>query len=117
MNDKNSYLVADFSRIDPTPCPCGQARRAFADGANRVASMHVVDVSRDSRAHYHKRMTEIYYVLEGEGKLEIEGDSVPLRPGVSVLIPPGNTHRAVGQLKILNVPIPAFDPEDEWFED
>ena len=79
--------------------------------------MHVVEISKDSRPHFHKKMTEIYYVLEGEGKLEIDGDSVALKPGVSVLIPPGKLHRAVGELKILNVPVPAFDPEDEWFEE
>ena len=79
--------------------------------------MHVVEISKDSRPHYHKKTTEIYYVLEGEGHLEIEKDKVPLKPGVSVLIPPNSLHRAVGELKILNVPVPAFDPADEWFVD
>ena len=79
--------------------------------------MHVVEISKDSRPHYHKKTTEIYYVLEGEGHLEIDKDKVPLKPGVSVLIPPHSLHRAVGELKILNVPVPAFDPADEWFVD
>ena len=48
----------------------------------------VVEISKDSRPHYHKKTTEIYYVLEGEGHLEIDKDKVPLKPGVSVLIPP-----------------------------
>ena len=117
MNDEKNYLLADFSDITPTPCPCGRARRAFTREDNAVASMHVVDISADSRAHYHKKMTEIYYVLEGTGRMELDGEEVELRPGKSVLIRPGCVHRAVGNLKILNVPIPAFDPEDEWFED
>jgi len=25
-------------------------------------------------------------------------------------------HRAVGRLKIINVPVPAFDEADEWFD-
>jgi len=25
-------------------------------------------------------------------------------------------HRAVGKMKIVNIPIPAFDPDDEWFD-
>ena len=117
MNDEKNYLLADFSDITPTPCPCGQARRAFTREDNAVASMHVVDISADSRAHYHKKMTEIYYVLEGTGRMELDGEEVELRPGKSVLIRPGCVHRAVGNLKILNVPVPAFDPKDEWFED
>lgn len=79
--------------------------------------MHLVEISKESRPHYHKNMTEIYYVLEGVGHLEIDGDKIPLKPGVSVLIPPNTLHRAVGELKIINVPIPAFDSTDEWFAD
>ncbi len=29
---------------------------------------------------------------------------------------PGCRHRAVGKMKIVNVSIHAFDPEDEWFD-
>ena len=47
----------------------------------------------------------------------MDGDLVPVRPGSAVLIQPGCRHRAVGRLKIINVPVPTFDPEDEWFDD
>tara|TARA_B110000438_G_scaffold167242_1_gene159928 strand:+ start:1522 stop:1761 length:240 start_codon:yes stop_codon:yes gene_type:complete len=79
--------------------------------------MHVVEISQKSRVHYHKKMTEIYYVLEGEGSFELDGESVPVSPGSAVLIKPECRHRAVGNLKIINVPIPTFDEEDEWFDD
>ena len=29
---------------------------------------------------------------------------------------PGCRHRAVGKMGIVNVSIPPFDPEDEWFD-
>lgn len=101
--------------IEPTPCPCGQSRRAFMNEANAVASMHLVEIKRDSELHYHKRMTELYYVLEGEGHIELDGETLPLYPGTAVLIQPGCRHRAVGEgLRILNVPVPKFDPADEF---
>ena len=78
--------------------------------------MHLVKIERDARVHYHKRMTEIYLVLEGEGFLELDGARVPVRPMTAVFIKPGCRHRAVGKMKILNIPIPAFDPADEWFD-
>ena len=106
-----------LSKSSQPPVLADNPKRAFVQDGNQVASMHVVEISKDSRPHYHKKTTEIYYVLEGEGHLEIEKDKVPLKPGVSVLIPPNNLHRAVGELKILNVPVPAFDPADEWFVD
>ena len=30
--------------------------------------------------------------------------------------PGGTTRRAIGKMKIVNIPIPAFDPHDEWFD-
>jgi mannose-6-phosphate isomerase-like protein (cupin superfamily) len=97
-------------------CPCGQSRRAFLEAADGVASLHIVDITVDSRVHYHKRLTEIYYILEGEGVMELDGERFPVRPGDAILIKPLCRHRAVGRLRVLNVPIPAFDPADEWFD-
>jgi mannose-6-phosphate isomerase-like protein (cupin superfamily) len=75
----------------------------------------MVDISADSRPHFHKKLTEIYLVLEGEGHMELDGEIVPLKPLTTVLIKPGCRHRAVGNLRIVNIPVPAFDPTDEYF--
>ena len=109
------YHVAQLDTLAPVPCPCGHARRAFAESGS-AASVHLVDISTDARTHYHKRMTEIYLILEGEGHLELDGQLVPVKPMTAVYIRPGCRHRAVGKMKIVNIPIPAFDPADE-FED
>ena len=66
--------------------------------------------------HYHKKMAEVYYVLEGSGQMELDGELFDVKPGVSILIKPGCRHRAIGKMKIINVPVPAFDPDDEWFD-
>jgi mannose-6-phosphate isomerase-like protein (cupin superfamily) len=111
-----NYEVADLGAIEPTRCPCGWARRAFGGPGNTTATMHLVEIEADSRAHYHKRMTEIYLILEGEGFMELDGERIPVKPMTAIFIKPGCRHRAVGRMKIINVPIPAFDPGDE-FED
>ena len=111
-----NYMIADLENIEPIPCPCGQARRAFAEPDNDVATLHLVDIKTDSEVHYHKKMTEIYLVLEGEGFMELDGEKIPVKPMTSVFIKPGCRHRAVGNLRIVNIPIPAFDPEDEWMD-
>jgi mannose-6-phosphate isomerase-like protein (cupin superfamily) len=109
------FAVAQLDTIAPVPCPCGQARRAFHDApGNTLATVHLTDIHADSRGHYHKTMTEIYIVLEGEGHLEADGEIIPLKPMTSVMIRPGCVHRAVGKLKIINVPMPPFDPTDEF---
>ena len=111
-----NFEIAEFGEIEGVPCPCGTSKRAFMDFEDAPASMHVTTICEDSRTHYHKTMTEIYYVLEGEGSIELDGESFPLVPGMAVMIKPGCRHRAVGKLKIINVPVPRFDPADEFFD-
>ncbi len=114
---ENRYQLADLASLSPVPCPCGASRRAFMNEQNHAVSMHLVEIKADSALHYHKKMTEVYYVLEGEGFIELDGASYPLRPGMAILIQPGCRHRASGtSLKILNIPVPKFNPEDERFD-
>ncbi len=110
------YAIAQLDEIDPQACPCGTTRRAFVSDEDGAATLHVVEISADSRAHYHRRLTEIYLVLEGEGHVELDGERHPVRPFTAVLIKPGCRHRAVGRLKLVVTAIPAFDPADEWFD-
>jgi mannose-6-phosphate isomerase-like protein (cupin superfamily) len=111
-----NYEFTEFDSVEAVPCPCGSSKRAFMGGDNNVASMHITTISEDSRTHYHRKMTEFYFVLEGEGTIELDGESFPLKPRTAVMIKPGCRHRAVGKLKIINVPVPKFDPDDEWFD-
>lgn len=113
---QKNYLVTQLDAVPAVPCPCGTSRRGFAVPENTVATIHLVDISIDARAHYHKKMTEIYLVLEGEGFMELDGERIPVKPMTSVFIKPGCRHRLVGRYRIVNVPIPAFDPADEWFD-
>jgi mannose-6-phosphate isomerase-like protein (cupin superfamily) len=110
-------MIAQLDEVPAVPCPCGQARRAFATPDNQTATLHMVDIKTDSETHYHKKLTEIYLVLEGEGHMELDGDVVPLKPMTAIFIKPGCRHRAVGKLRIINIPVPAFDPADEWVDE
>jgi mannose-6-phosphate isomerase-like protein (cupin superfamily) len=111
-----NFLLAQLDELPPTRCPCGFARRAFATPDNSVATMHLVDIQADAQTHYHRRMTEIYLVLDGEGEMELDGERVPVKPMTAIFIKPGCRHRAIGKLRIVNIPVPAFDESDEWFD-
>ena len=115
VSEKN-YLITQLDTVTPVPCPCGHSWRGFATPDNQLATIHLVDISIDARTHYHKKMTEIYLVLEGEGFMELDGERIPVKPMTSVLIKPGCRHRLVGKYRIINTAIPAFDPADEWFD-
>jgi mannose-6-phosphate isomerase-like protein (cupin superfamily) len=111
-----NFMISQLDEVPSTRCPCGFARRAFAGSTENAASMHLVDIEQDSRAHYHKRMTEIYLVLEGVGQIELDGQLFPVKPMTAIYIRPGCRHRAVGKLRIINIPVPSFDESDEWFD-
>ena len=115
---RRGFEVVDFTQLPAVPCPCGSARRAFVDVDDFPGTLHVTEITEDARLHYHKRLTEAYYVLEsGAGAcLQLDDQTVAVRPGMCVLIRPGTRHRAVGRMKVLIVVVPKFDPHDEWFD-
>ena len=115
--DAQRYAIANMQDIDATPCPCGYAKRAFTDQPGAPASFHITQITEDAQRHYHKKMTEVYHVLEGEGEIELDGTRHPLAPGTTVMIQPGCRHRAIGRIKIINVAIPVFDPDDEYIDE
>jgi mannose-6-phosphate isomerase-like protein (cupin superfamily) len=93
-------------------------RRDFLRAAGGGIVVFLVLGEADARRHYHRRLTETYFVLEcgADAFLELDGDRVPVRPGVCVLLPPGVRHWAVGRMRVLILVLPKFDPADEWFD-
>ena len=79
-----------------------------------AAWAHAVDIE-GARPHYHKRSTELYYVLEGDGVVLLDGEEHPVRKGSLVHIPPGVVHGARGRMRVLVVGIPDI-AEDDYFE-
>lgn len=81
-----------------------------------AAWVHVVDID-GAREHYHKIGTELYYVLDGEGSVVLDGTEHPVRTGSVVHIPPGVVHGARGRMRVLVVGIPDISDEDLYFVD
>ena len=113
-NDMSAnYVVRHLAETPVTHCPCGDAFRIITPDDGAPASLHRVEIRGDARKHYHRRHTEMYYCLEGEGELELGEERIAFTPGTAVVIPPGTPHAARGKFKIINIVIPPFDPADE----
>jgi hypothetical protein len=112
------FELADFADIPGVPCPCGTAQRAFADVQDFPGTVHLTTISIDARRHYHKRLTETYVFLEcgPDAVMELDDERVAVHPGMTIMIRPGTRHRAVGEMKVLILCLPKFDPADEWFD-
>lgn len=105
-------LVRHRDEVAPVDCPCGQSRRIITRDQSPNVGLHVTRITSGD-LHFHERTEEIYYVLSGQGTIELDGVAHELTPGTTVHIPPGVKHRGWGDFETVIVTCPAFDPEDE----
>lgn len=68
--------------------------------------------------HYHKVSEELYYLLEGRGVMEIDGEEREVGPGDAILIPAGAWHeiRATEAMRFLCCCAPPYAHDDTYFE-
>ncbi len=94
---------------------CGWRHLLISRQDTEVAAWaHAVDID-GAREHYHRVATELYYVLDGEGTVRLDGVDHPVRKGSMVHIPPGVVHGARGRMRVLVVGIPDISDGDLYF--
>lgn len=93
---------------------CGHRHRFFSSGDDTPVFFHLVRI-HCSKAHYHKRATEFYYVLEGEGTMTVDGESFPIAPGTMVKIDPGALHSSTGDHLVMVIGVPDIAEDDIFF--
>ena len=76
---------------------------------------------KSTTPHRHLKTEEIYYILEGHGRMQVDNESQNVGPGDAVAIPPGSLHQisASGSeiLKFLCCCAPGYEHEDTVLED
>lgn len=113
---KNFHPV-QLDELPEDECCCGTVQRAFLEIPDAPASIHYLKVKEEPTSHFHQKTHEIYLILAGEGHLELDGELVPVKPLSAVLIKPGCRHRAIGPLRIINIPVPKHDSEDFFYDE
>jgi mannose-6-phosphate isomerase-like protein (cupin superfamily) len=111
LNQNTSFTTKDGSTI-----------RSILDRSNAPVQFQSLAEARlpkgcATQNHFHKLSEEIYFLLEGEGTLTLDGESKPVGPGDAVLIPPGSWHtiRANSDLRFLCCCAPPYSHEDTYF--
>lgn len=73
-------------------------------------------VGSSTAPHYHPKCEEIYYLLEGQGQMRIEGEIRSVAPGDAIAIPPGTRHQITNigseTLRFLCCCAPAYEHDD-----
>ncbi len=108
-------IIRNVADIKSVRGVCG-FRRSLVTGADTdVANVSYLEID-NSRNHYHKQMTEFYYVLKGSGEIVLDGERRPIKEGELALIPPRVWHTSEGDMEVLIVGVPPLETEDVHFE-
>lgn len=112
------FEVINYPDLQGVACPCGTAKRGLMENTNVPYSLHLTQIEINAKKHYHRRITETYFIVqcEPDAYIELNDERVLLRPEMAVVIHPGTRHRAVGRMKVVIVASPKFDPSDEWLD-
>src|SRR5882672_491424 len=105
MNSTAAPLIRDPRNIKPWTETCGQIRPLIEEKDAAAAEVHHLEIT-DAKLHFHEHTDEIYYVLDGSGRMRLGDDEIELRKDVAVYVPRGMKHKAWGNLKVLVVCIP-----------
>jgi mannose-6-phosphate isomerase-like protein (cupin superfamily) len=70
--------------------------------------------------HHHRITEEIYYIVAGNGRMDVGGETAEVGPGDAIFIPAGNSHSLANTgdepMRILLVCGPAHSFEDHYGE-
>lgn len=111
LSEQNPFTTKDGSTIrsilDKTNAPV----------CNQSLAEAVVPVGRPTERHYHKLSEEFYFIQEGRGTMEIDGETREVGPGDAILIPPGAWHQITASqtLHFLCCCAPPYSHEDTYF--
>ena len=111
------YIVRKIKDSDPKSITCGIMRKLTAPKDFQGMDFTHVTITDVTKEHYHKEITEVYYVLNGSIAVKIDGKAESLEKGSLIMIYPNTKHKAWKTSKenaeILVVCCPPWSEEDE----
>jgi mannose-6-phosphate isomerase-like protein (cupin superfamily) len=112
--------VASLNTAAPFTTKDGSTIRELHRTDAQSLAEATLEPDQATERHYHRATEEIYFVIKGSGRMEVDGDARIVRPGEAVLIPPGAWHQLENngnsELRILCCCSPAYSHDDTFFE-
>ena len=112
-----AHVVRKVKNSNPREITCGIMRNLTDSKDYEGMDLVHVTISDPTRKHYHKKLTEVYFVLKGSIEVELDGKIEHLEVGEMIMIFPGTEHKAwktsEEDAEILVVCCPPWAKEDE----
>ena len=116
-------IVNQLSEQKPFTTADGSTIRSILDATNApVQKQSLAEASLaeggETQRHYHKLSEEIYFILDGQGVMEIDGEMREIGPEDAILIPPGAWHQLKARtvMRFLCCCAPVYAHTDTYFE-
>jgi mannose-6-phosphate isomerase-like protein (cupin superfamily) len=89
--------IAHRDQVEPLVADHGEIVRELAGPSRSPLTHHslaevVLPPGKESLPHYHPEVEEVYYLLQGEAEMEVDGQVEMVGPGDVVVIPPRSVH-------------------------
>ncbi len=115
MDIKNLNEVAPFITKDGSEIRELLAHRNSVIQNQSLAEARLM-VGASTQEHFHPRAEEIYYITHGTGRMHIECETLDVRAGDAIAIPPGRRHKLWNTgsetLRLLCCCAPAYEQDD-----
>ena len=115
--------VNQLAEQKPFTTADGSTIRSILDATNApVEKQSLAEASLptggQTERHYHKLSEEIYFILEVEAVIEIDGERQEVKPNDAILIPAGAWHQITARtdIRFLCCCAPVYSHEDTYFE-
>lgn len=115
----STHAVSDLAEVEKGTATAG---RQFVLGPACASATQFVGLIPPGQApdHYHE-YDEVIYVLDGRGRLFIDGEEAELRPGSCIHLPRGLVHCLANEgeteMRVLGVFRPAGSPAEAYYPD
>lgn len=112
-----AYIIRKIKDTKPAEITCGAMRKLTNPKDFKGMDIVQVTIKDETKKHYHKKLTECYYVLKGSIAVEIDEKTEKLERGSLIMIYPNTNHKArkisKEDAEILVVCCPPWSERDE----
>ena len=109
-------IVRYIENIEAVENVCGELRIFSTAKDFKMANVAMATMTGPSVPHYHKVLTEFYFIMSGCGRLIVAQNVFEIQYRSLVIIPPNYAHSAIPRKKltVLAFSVPAWTEDDEF---
>ena len=120
-----SVEIRSRDASEPFVTADGSTIRSLLDASNAPVKKQslaeaTVNAGERTQRHYHRASEELYYLLEGTGSMEIDGERRAVGPGDAILIPAGSWHQITAgrqaPVRMLVCCAPPYSHDDTYLQ-